>query len=76
MSERTIIDARDASCTTALMELISALRMRHVGDEVEVLSTDKSSAQEIADWCAEVKHDLISVDDKTGYWSILVRKAK
>ena len=62
MSERPIIDARDASCTTALMELISALKMLHVGDEVEVLSTDKGSAQEIADWCTEVKHDCISVD--------------
>ena len=58
------------------MELVAALRTLSVGDEIELLSADKGSAQEVADWCAEVKHDCLSVDDRNGYWSVLVRKAK
>jgi TusA-related sulfurtransferase len=58
------------------MELIAALKTRHIGDEVELLSTDKGSAQEVADWCGQVKQDCISLDERNGYWSILVRKAK
>jgi TusA-related sulfurtransferase len=76
MAERVTIDTRGAACTSALMELIAALKTLHIGDEVELLSTDKGSAQEVADWCGEVKHDCISVDDRSGYWSVLVRKAK
>ena len=76
MANRTTIDTRGAACTTALMELIAALKTLSIGDEVELLSADKGSAQEVADWCAEVKHDCLKLDDQNGYWSVLVRKAK
>ena len=76
MTERRTIDTRGAACTSALMELVAALRTLSVGDEIELLTADKGSAQEVADWCAEVKHDCLSVDDRSGYWSVLVRKAK
>lgn len=58
------------------MELVAALKTLSVGDEVELLSADKGSAQEVADWCAEVKQDCLGVNDRSGYWSVLVRKAK
>jgi TusA-related sulfurtransferase len=58
------------------MELIAALKSLQVGDEVELLSTDKGSVQEVADWCEEVKQDCISMDEKDGDWSVVVRKAK
>ncbi len=76
MSERTTIDARGAFCPGPLMELIAALKMRQIGDEIEVLSSDKGSVTDIPEWCKKVKHECISVDEKTGYWSVLVRKAK
>ena len=53
------------------MELIAALKMRQIGDEIEVLSTDKGSVTDIPEWCKKVKHECISVDEKTGYWSVL-----
>jgi TusA-related sulfurtransferase len=58
------------------MELVAALKTIGVGDEVELLSADKGSVQEVADWCAEVKQDCVSVEDRSGYWSVLVRKVK
>jgi TusA-related sulfurtransferase len=76
MANKTTIDTRGAACTTALMELIAALKTLNIGDEVELLSADKGSAQEVADWCAEVKHDCLKLDDHNGYWIVLVRKAK
>jgi TusA-related sulfurtransferase len=76
MSERTTIDARGAFCPGPLMELIAALKTHQIGDEIEVLSTDKGSVTDIPEWCKKVKHECISVDEKKGYWSVLVRKAK
>ena len=47
MSEMRIIDARDTFCPGPLMELISYMKRASVGDEFELLSTDKGSINDI-----------------------------
>lgn len=76
MSERQTIDARGAFCPGPLMELIAALKLADVGDEIEVLSSDKGSATDIPEWVDKVGHEMVTSEDKGGYWSIVVRKAK
>ena len=67
MSERTTIDARGAFCPGPLLELIAALRLAQVGDEVEIWSSDKGSATDIPEWCKKVKHECVSVTEQNGY---------
>jgi tRNA 2-thiouridine synthesizing protein A len=76
MGERTTIDARGAFCPGPLLELIAALRLAQVGDEVEIWSSDKGSVTDIPEWCKKVKHECVSVTEQNGYWSVLVKKAK
>lgn len=76
MAERTKIDARGAFCPGPLMELIAALKLIEVGDEVEILSSDKGSAKDIPEWVAKVGHEMVGVENLEGYDSIVVRKAK
>jgi len=76
MGERTRIDARGAFCPGPLLELIAALRLAQVGDEVEIWSSDKGSVTDIPEWCKKVKHECVSVTEQNGYWSVLVKKAK
>jgi tRNA 2-thiouridine synthesizing protein A len=76
MAERHKVDARGAFCPGPLMELIATLRHSQIGDEVEVWSTDKGSATDIPEWVKKVRHELVSVNQANGYWSIVVRKAK
>lgn len=76
MSERTTIDARGAFCPGPLMELIAALKLVQIGDEIEVWSSDKGSAKDIPEWVAKVRHEMVGVTPKDGYWSIVIRKAK
>jgi len=47
-----------------------------VGDEIEVLSSDKGSANDIPEWVAKVKHELVGIDQKDDHWSIVVKKLK
>ena len=47
MAEKIVIDARGSFCPGPLMELIARLKFAQVGDEFEVLSTDKGSASDI-----------------------------
>jgi len=76
MSKRTKIDARGAFCPGPLMELIAALKLIEVGDEVEIWSSDKGSAKDVPEWVAKVGHEMVSVEAMDGYDSIVVRKAK
>jgi tRNA 2-thiouridine synthesizing protein A len=76
MAERTKIDARGAFCPGPLMELIAALKLIEVGDEVEILSSDKGSAKDIPEWVAKVGHEMVGVENLDGYDSIVVRKTK
>jgi len=76
MPERKRVDARGAFCPGPLMELIATLKLVNVGDEVEVLSTDKGSAKDIPEWVKKVRHELVSVEQHDKEWSIIVRKAK
>ena len=76
MSERTKIDARGAYCPGPLMELIAGLKLINIGDELEVLSSDKGSAKDIPEWVNKVRHETVGITQQDGYWSIVVRKAK
>jgi len=76
VTERIRIDARGAYCPGPLMELIAALKLVQVGDEIEVLSTDKGSAKDIPEWVKKVRHELVGIEERDKVWSIVVRKAK
>ena len=72
----TTVDARGAYCPGPLMELIATMKLVEVGDEIEVLSSDKGSANDIPEWVAKVKHELVGIDEKDDHWSIVVKKLK
>jgi tRNA 2-thiouridine synthesizing protein A len=76
MATRETIDARGAYCPGPLMELIAKLKLVQIGDEIEVLSSDKGSTNDIPEWVKKVHHEMVDIAQKDGYWSIVVRKAK
>jgi tRNA 2-thiouridine synthesizing protein A len=76
MSDRTVIDARGSFCPGPLMELIGRLKFAQIGDEFEVLSTDKGSASDIPEWVNKVGHQLIGTHEEAGVWHIALKKLK
>jgi TusA-related sulfurtransferase len=74
VANRRVIDARGSFCPGPLMELIAAIKMAEVGEELEVLSSDKGSANDIPEWIRKVKHEFIGTEEKEGVWHILVKK--
>ncbi|HSC95451.1 MAG TPA: sulfurtransferase TusA family protein [Burkholderiales bacterium] len=74
MANRRLIDARGSFCPGPLMELIAAIKMADIGEEIEVLSSDKGSATDIPEWIRKVKHEHIGTEEKEGVWHILVKK--
>jgi len=76
VSVNKTVDARDAFCPGPLMELIGTMKMENIGSIIEILSTDHGSAKDIPEWIAKVGHEYIGTEEKEGYWSIVVKKAK
>ncbi len=76
MADNKIVDARGSYCPGPLMELIAAMKMATVGDELVVLSTDKGSANDIPEWIRKVKHEHLGTEEKDGVWHVKVRKMK
>jgi len=56
------------------MELIAGIKMAEVGEEIEILSTDKGSATDIPEWIKKVKHEHLGTEEKDGVWHVLVKK--
>ena len=71
-----LIDARGSFCPGPLMELIRAIKEAQVGDVLELLSSDKGTAQDVPEWVAKVGHELLGTEEKDGVWHLKVRKAK
>lgn len=76
MSEKKRIDARGSFCPGPLMELIAGMKLAQLGDELEVLSTDKGSADDIPEWIRKVGHEVLDTREEAGVWYITVKKAK
>ena len=58
------------------MELIANLKLIELGDEVEVISSDKGSAMDIPTWVEKVKHEMVGIEQEEDIWRIVVRKMK
>lgn len=76
MAQRKVVDARGSFCPGPLMELIGFMKMAEVGDELELLSSDKGSANDVPEWVKKVGHQLLETREEAGVWHITVRKAK
>ena len=76
MAQKILIDARGSFCPGPLMELIAKLKSAQVGDEFEVLSSDKGSATDIPEWVAKAGHEMVESREDKGVWHITVRKMR
>jgi len=76
MADKIVVDARGSFCPGPLMELIARLKFAQVGDELEVLSTDKGSAADIPEWLNKVGHQLLGTREEAGVFHIALKKMK
>jgi tRNA 2-thiouridine synthesizing protein A len=70
------IDARGAYCPGPLMELVKGIKTTHIGDVVEVISTDKGSAVDIPEWVNKMGHEIAYTENTGEEFRIAVRKSR
>ncbi len=71
------IDARcTLGCPGPLMELISAIKNEEIGTVIELLTSEKDTRVNAPLWLSKVGQELVRVEEKEGYWSIVAKKIK
>ncbi len=76
MNENKIVDARNTYCPGPLMELITYMKQADIGDTLELLSTDKGTADDVPEWVNKIGHEIVSSEQVKDVWHITVRKLK
>lgn len=71
-----VVDARGSYCPGPLMELIKTIKQVEIGEIIEVLSSDESSAKDIPEWIKKAGHELVDVIKEDEHWRIIVKKLK
>ena len=70
------IDMRSDTVTKPTPGMLQAMMQAEVGDELEVLSTDEGSANDIPEWINKVGHEVLESFQEEGVWHIVVKKNK
>ena len=76
MSDIQHVDARNSFCPGPLMELIAAIKLIEIGDELELMSSDKGSANDVPEWIHKVGHKIVNSREEDGVYYIHIRKLK
>jgi len=74
--EREVVDARGMPCPGPLISLITALKEVAVGDEVEVLSSDRGSNKDIPVWLQKAGHELVEVETLADHSRFVAKKLR
>jgi TusA-related sulfurtransferase len=70
----TTLDARGKACPMPIVLVAKALRDAGRGDSLTVQADDRAFPEDIKAWCKKTGHDLVSLDNKPGYYEALIRK--
>lgn len=73
-AETVFVDACGMQCPGPIMKLKRAMDGVKPGDSVEVKATDAGFPRDAHAWCRSTGNELISIDEKGGYHTVIIKK--
>jgi len=71
-----LVDARGTACPGPLLEAKRSMVKVPKGGIMEVLSSDKSTNNDIPLWSKKVGHEYLGTIDEAGFWRIFLKRMK
>lgn len=71
----TSLDARGKSCPMPIVLLAKALRDAGPGSRMTVRADDRAFPEDVKAWCRKTGNELVSLDNRPGYYEAVIRKA-
>ena len=70
------IDTRGLTCPRPLVETKKALKKMEVGETLKVLGDHAPSKREVPEMMEDQGHEVVSVKEKDGSWTVVIKKKK
>jgi TusA-related sulfurtransferase len=70
----TSVDARGKSCPMPIVLIAKALRDARSGAQLLVRADDRAFPEDVRAWCKKTGHELVSLDNKPGYYEAVIKK--
>jgi TusA-related sulfurtransferase len=68
------VDARGVSCPGPIDVRIRVIKHIESGGLLELLADDPIAKQDVVDWCKATGNTLLSVEEKDGTFTFLIKK--
>lgn len=69
------LDARGLNCPLPILRTRKAIAAINTGEVLEVTATDPGSVKDIASFCSQTGHELLSHEEVGGDFIFYIRKA-
>jgi tRNA 2-thiouridine synthesizing protein A len=70
----TTLDARGKSCPMPIVLMAKALRDLASGSSMTVQADDRAFPEDVKAWCRKTGNELVSLDNRPGYYQAVVKK--
>jgi len=71
---QTALDARGKSCPMPIVLIAKGLRDAASGTCMTVQADDRAFPEDVRAWCHKTGHQLLSLDNKPGYYEAVIKK--
>ena len=68
------VDARGKSFPMPIVLIAQAFRAAPSGEKITVQADDRAFPEDIRAWCKKTGHELVSLENKSGFFEALVKK--
>ncbi len=75
MAEYTL-NCRGMQCPGPIMQLFTQMKTAQAGDVVTITVTDMGFRKDIDAWCRKTKNTVVSIEEKDGVITAVVRKGE
>jgi TusA-related sulfurtransferase len=70
------VDTKGLTCPRPLVETKKALKKMEVGQTLEIVGDHAPSKREVPEAMEEQGHEIVSVNEKGGTWTVVIKKKK
>lgn len=71
-----ILDAKGLMCPMPIVQLAKKIKTMKVGDELELISDDVGSKEDVPAWCKRTGNELVEQKEAGGVYTYRIKKLK
>ncbi len=71
-----ILDAKGLMCPMPIVQLAKKIKTMKVGDELELISDDVGSKEDVPAWCQRTGNQLVEQKEAGGVYTYRIKKLK